>query len=93
MSMIFDNHPATVVGRLFEDTVTGAWNMIHRIRRRAVEKHNQRTLHALPDHILRDIGISRGDINYLTRGEGHRNDTRQRALDSLKGGWVRRDSL
>lgn len=92
MSMIFDYNPAMAVGRLFDDIVTGAASVFRRIRRRVSERQTRDALQALPDHILRDIGVSRSEINYLARGDEAREDVAlRRALDSLKGGWSRRE--
>jgi uncharacterized protein YjiS (DUF1127 family) len=50
-----------VISRL---TSLGAW-LRHSLRRAALAERTRRELSGLPDEMLRDIGITRGDIPYI----------------------------
>ena len=67
MSMTLDNRPENLVGRILGTLAGAAGRAVHRIRRRWEINRDRKLLRELPDEILKDIGISRGDINYLTR--------------------------
>jgi uncharacterized protein YjiS (DUF1127 family) len=45
-------------------------SILSSVRRVLAARRNRRVLEALPDSLLKDIGISRGNIDYIaTRGE------------------------
>lgn len=80
MAIMSDHEPATGFGRLFESAIARCRLAIHIIRRRAAARRNRMTLEQLPDHVLRDIGIARCDIAFLSatpeRGRGRRRARR-----------------
>jgi uncharacterized protein YjiS (DUF1127 family) len=65
MTIFANNNPETGIGRLMDLIFDGVGSMTDRIRRRIQINRNKRLLRELPDHILRDIGVTRGDINTL----------------------------
>jgi uncharacterized protein YjiS (DUF1127 family) len=80
MSMTFDNQPENLAGRILDTLAGAAGRAIHGIRRRVEINRNRQLLRELPDDILKDIGISRSDIDYVTAEPGR--DTRGRYWNS-----------
>lgn len=56
--------PARGFGNRITTLLVSHWE---RLRRKYAIKHTRRTLEELPDSILRDIGISRGEIYHLSK--------------------------
>jgi uncharacterized protein YjiS (DUF1127 family) len=44
------------------------------LKRRLAEWSANRSLHGIDDHILKDIGLTRGEIKAALRGKVHRPD-------------------
>lgn len=67
MTIFANNYSETGIARLLDQISDGVDSMTNRIRRRIEVNRNKRLLSELPDHILRDIGITRGEINAVAR--------------------------
>ena len=62
--------PGSVVGT---PSMQGPWSRFQRwMRARRVRLATARELRRLPEHVLRDIGIPRGNIEAVARGLGER---------------------
>lgn len=91
MSMTFDNHPAAMLGRILGGVAPAVTGIVHALRRRATIRRNRAALHALPDNVLKDIGVSRGDINYLTENSYPGRDARWELMNLADGRRGRRN--
>lgn len=85
MSMTFDNRTGGTLTRIVDNALESFAGVTRHVRRRIEINRNRRVLRKLPDHILKDIGIARGDINYITEGREAASDTRWSVMDKLYG--------
>jgi uncharacterized protein YjiS (DUF1127 family) len=81
MSIVFENRASIIASQLLEPAIRGIGGWYQRAEAHLAANRNRRALYALPDHILKDIGISRGDIRYLTGPDGPGADADPRARE------------
>jgi uncharacterized protein YjiS (DUF1127 family) len=85
MSMTIDNGTSGKLTRIVDNALEGFAGVTRHVRRRIEINRNRRVLRDLPDHILKDIGIARGDINHITEGREAASDTRWGVMEKLYG--------
>lgn len=85
MSIITENRASAAFSRAYDTAADRIGEWIHRVGQRFATNRNRRELYALPDHILKDIAISRGDILYLTQEHATDMDADPRLRERNRG--------
>tara|TARA_B100000609_G_C16973928_1_gene310344 strand:- start:109 stop:369 length:261 start_codon:yes stop_codon:yes gene_type:complete len=79
------------VGNIFSEAFQGLFDLVHdmkiKARKRQRIRDTRNELSRLTDHELKDIGVSRSDIESIARGTFNEKIGKQETNDNLKG-WV-----